>query len=83
MTIQIFISSSTVSFDRVYQRTSKALGVSYTSVHCIMNGKRPCKSNRPKERSEFFDDFDHCVIKRTINPRFIFTENCSDRLNNT
>ena len=26
-----------VSFDRVYQRTSKALGVSYTSVHRIMN----------------------------------------------
>jgi hypothetical protein len=24
-----------VSFDRVYQRTSKALGVSYTSVHRI------------------------------------------------
>jgi hypothetical protein len=30
-----------VSFDRVYQRTSKALGVSYASVHRIMNGKRP------------------------------------------
>ena len=28
-----------VSFDRVYQKTSKALGVSYTSVHRIMNGK--------------------------------------------
>ena len=55
-----------VSFDRVYQKTSKALGVSYTSVHRIMNGKRPCKSNRPKERAEFFDDFDHCVIKRAI-----------------
>jgi hypothetical protein len=27
-----------VSFDRVYQKTSKALGVSYTSVHRIMNG---------------------------------------------
>ena len=51
-----------VSFDRVYQKTSKALSVSYTSVHRIM----PCKSNRPKERAEFFDDFDHCVIKRTI-----------------
>ena len=25
-----------VSFDRVYQRTSKALGVSYTSVHRII-----------------------------------------------
>jgi hypothetical protein len=55
-----------VSFDREYQRTSKALGVSYTSVHRIMNGKRPYKSNRPKERATILDDFDHCVIKRTI-----------------
>jgi hypothetical protein len=55
-----------VSFDRVYQKTSEALGVSYTSVHRIMNGKRPCKSNRPKERAKILDDFDHCVIKRTI-----------------
>jgi transposase len=56
-----------VSFDRVYQKTSKALGVSYTSVYRIMNGiKRPCKSNRPKERAKILDDFDHCVIKRTI-----------------
>jgi hypothetical protein len=45
---------------------SKALGVSYTSVHRIMNDKRPCKSNRPKERAEILDDFDHCVIKRTM-----------------
>ena len=49
-----------VSFDGVYQRTSKALGVSYTSVHRIMNGNRPCKSNRPKERANILDDFDHC-----------------------
>jgi hypothetical protein len=42
------------------------LGVSYTSVHRIMNDKRPCKSNRPKERAEILDDFDHCVIKRTM-----------------
>jgi hypothetical protein len=55
-----------VSFDRVYQKTSKALGVSYTSVHRIMNGKMPCKSNRPKERDKMLEDFDHCVIKRTI-----------------
>ena len=55
-----------VSFDRVYQRTSKALGVSDTSVHHIKNGKRPCKSNRPKERVKILDDFNHCVIKRTI-----------------
>ena len=71
-----------VSFDRVYQKTSKALGVSYTSVHRIINGKRPCKSNRPKERAKILDDFDHCVIKRTIHG-FIFTENCSNCLNNT
>jgi hypothetical protein len=54
-----------VSFDRVYQKTSKAFGVSYTLVHRIMNGKRPCMSNRPNERAKMFDDFDHCVIKRT------------------
>jgi hypothetical protein len=47
-----------VSFDRVYQKTSKALGVSYTSVHRIINGKRSCKSNRPKERANILDDFD-------------------------
>jgi hypothetical protein len=53
-----------VSFDRVYQRTSKALGVSYTSVHRIMNDKD--KSKIPKEKAKIVDDFDHCVIKRTI-----------------
>jgi hypothetical protein len=30
-----------------------------------MIGKRPCKSNRPKEKATILDDFDHCVIKRT------------------
>ena len=55
-----------VSCDTVYQRTSKALGVSYPSVHRIMNDKRPCKSNRTKERAKILDDFDHRVIKRTI-----------------
>jgi hypothetical protein len=55
-----------VSFDRVYQKTSKALGVSDTSVHSIMNSMRPCKSNKPNERAKILDDFDHCVIKRTI-----------------
>jgi hypothetical protein len=59
-----------VSFDRVYQWTSTALGVSYTSVHRIVNDKRPCKSNRPKERAKILDDFDHCVIKRTIHVYF-------------
>jgi hypothetical protein len=51
------------SFNRVYQRTSKALGVSYTLVHCIMNDKRPCKSNRPKERAKILDDL---VIAPTV-----------------
>jgi hypothetical protein len=55
-----------VTFDRLYQKTSKALGVSYTSVYRIMNGKRPCKSNRPKERAEVFVDFDHCIIKSAM-----------------
>ena len=31
-----------------------------------MNDKKPCKSNRSKERANILDDFDHCVIKRTI-----------------
>jgi hypothetical protein len=55
-----------VSFDKVYQRTSKALGVSYTSVHRTMNGKRSCKSNKTKERANILGDFDHCVTNRTI-----------------
>ena len=55
-----------VSFDRVYQKTSKALGLSYTSVHRIMNGKRPCKSNRPNERATFWTTLIIVVIKRTI-----------------
>ena len=38
-----------VSFDRVYQRTSKALGVSCTSVHRIMNGKRLVRQIDPKK----------------------------------
>ena len=40
------------------RRTSKALGVSYTSVLHIMNDKRPCKSNRPKERAKILDDLE-------------------------
>jgi hypothetical protein len=27
-----------------------------------MNGKSPCKSNRPKERAKILDDFDHCEV---------------------
>ena len=63
---KVVLKKPIVSFDRVYQRTSKALGVSYTSVQRIMNGKRPCKSNTPKKRARIVDDFNHCVIKRTI-----------------
>jgi hypothetical protein len=62
--------STIVSFDRVYQKTSKALGVSYTSVHHIMNGKRPCKSNRPKERAKILDDFHHYDIIPCFPKRF-------------
>jgi hypothetical protein len=40
--------------------------MSYTSVHRIMNEKRPFKSKRPKEKVNILDDFDRCVIKRTI-----------------
>ena len=32
----------------------------------------PCKSNRPKERAKILDDFDHCVIKRTIHAEHNF-----------
>ena len=32
--------------------------MSYTSVHRIMTGKRPCKLNRPKERAKILEDFD-------------------------
>jgi hypothetical protein len=58
-----------VSCDRVYQRTSKSLGVSYTSVHRIMNDKRSCKSNRPNVRAKLLVDFDHCVKYIYPNPK--------------
>ena len=45
-----------------------------------MNDKRPCKSNRPKERAKILDDFDHCVTKRTIHG--LYSRFISDRLNN-
>jgi hypothetical protein len=51
------------SFDRVYQKKSKDLGVSYTSVHRIMNGKRPCKSNRPKERAKIWTTLIFVLLK--------------------
>jgi hypothetical protein len=49
-----------------YIKRHLKLWVSYSSMYRIMNGKRPCKSNRPNERAKILDDFDHCVIKRTI-----------------
>ena len=71
-----------VLFDRVYQRTSKALGASYTSVHRIMNGKRPCVSQiDPKKELKFWTTLIIVLLKEQST--FIFTENCSDRLNNT
>ena len=66
-----------VSFDRVYQRTSKALGVSYTSVHRIMNGKMPVSQIDPKKELKFWTTLIIVLLKEQ------FTENCSDRLNNT
>ena len=32
----------------------------------VVNGKSPPESNRPKERKKTLDDFDRCVIKRTV-----------------
>ena len=42
-----------VSFDRVCERTSKAFGVSYTSVHRIMNGKCNVTQIDPKKELNF------------------------------
>ena len=56
-----------VSFDRVYQRTSKALSVSYTSVHRIMNSKCNVSQIDPKKELKLWTTLkSHCVIKRTI-----------------
>ena len=55
--------------------------MSYTSVHRIMNDKS--KSNRPKERAKILEDFDHCVIKRTIHGLNSRKIALTDRLNNT
>ena len=48
------------------KRTIKAAGISYSSVYRVVNGKSPPESNRPKERKKTRDDFDRCVIKRTV-----------------
>jgi hypothetical protein len=50
----------------------KAADISYSSVYRVVNGKSPPESNRPNERKKTLDDFDRCVIKRTvINPGLI------------
>ena len=36
---------------------------------CV-NGKSPPESNRPKERKKTLDDFDSCVIKRTVHSMY-------------
>ena len=35
-------------------------------MYRVVNGKSPPESNRPKERKKTLDDFDCCVIKRTV-----------------
>ena len=52
--------------DNLIKRTCKAAGISYSSVYSVVNGKSPPESNRPKERKKTLDDFDRCVIKRTV-----------------
>ena len=42
----------------------------YSSVYRVVNGKSPPESNRPKERKKTLDDFDHCVIKRTVHSMY-------------
>jgi hypothetical protein len=49
----------------IYERNACQFRLKYTWLR-EMNGKRPCKSNRSKERANILDDFDHCVIKRAI-----------------
>jgi hypothetical protein len=52
--------------DNLIKRTCKAAGISYSSVYRVVNGKSPPESNRPKERKKTLDDFDRCIIKRTV-----------------
>ena len=60
-----------VSFERVYQRTSKALGVSYTMVRGLVS------QIDPKKELKFWTTLIIVSLKEQS------TENCSDRLNNT
>ena len=56
--------------DNLIKRTCKAAGISYSSVYGVVNGKSPPESNRPKERKKTLDDFDRCVIKRTVHSMY-------------
>jgi predicted transcriptional regulator len=55
--------------DNLIKRTCKAAGISYSSVYRVVNGKSP-ESNRPKERKKTLDDFDRCIIKRTVHSMY-------------
>ena len=39
-------------------------------MYRVVNGKSPPESNRPKERKKTLDDFDRCVIKRTVHSMY-------------
>jgi hypothetical protein len=56
--------------DNLIKRTCKAAGISYSSVYRVVNGKSPPESNRRKERKKTLDDFDRCVIKRTVHSMY-------------
>jgi hypothetical protein len=44
--------------DNLIKRTCKAAGISYSSVHRVVNGKSLPESNRPKEKKTTLDDSD-------------------------
>jgi hypothetical protein len=79
-----------VSFDRVYQRTSKALGVSYTSVHRIMSFF--VAFSLLKKANNFFTNFWHSgdksdflpILQKMQNITIIYERNaCQVRLKYT
>ena len=61
------------------KRTCNAAGISYSSVYRVER----YKSNSPTERKKTLDDFDRCVIKRTVHSMYIVQqENCPNSLKN-
>jgi hypothetical protein len=56
--------------DNLIKRICKAAGIYYSSVYRVVNGKSPPESNRSKERKKIIDDFDRCVIKRTVHSMY-------------